>query len=147
MHSINLSHPSSAFLTFLIFSLGIATQRPEDPCLLNKIAKTVWGNFLSSREQILGGQVKSGLFTLTIHWERFICTVWWGGGLSFLIRVTYLEVSIQIYADWRFYCLWNTCWIEKEWYSQAISARHAKKQWSCWADEVAKKICQGPSRQ
>lgn len=128
LHSINLNHLSTVFLTCSIFSLGIVTKRPE-LLLLNKTARIALGNFLSSGEQMLGDQAPSGLFTQTIHWGRVICTVWqekeWG--LAFLIMVTYLEISIQIHADWWFYCLLITHWIEKKWYSRAISARHVLK--------------------
>lgn len=128
IHSINLSHLSSVFLTFSIFSLGIGIQRPGS-LLLNKIARTVLGTFLSSREQMLQDQAQTSLFTETIHWGRFICTVWqeeeWG--LAFLMMETHLEVPIQIHADWRFYCLLITCWIERKWYFQVISARHVPK--------------------
>lgn len=119
--------PLQCFLEFSILSLGIAMQRPEF-LLLNKIARTVQGNFLSSREQMLAEKHKV-VSSHRLHWGRFICTVWqeeeWG--LAFLMMVLYLEVPIQIHADWRFYSLLITRWIEKKWYSQAISARYVLK--------------------
>lgn len=133
VRSINLNHLPGVFLTFSIFisvfGLGIATQRPGF-LLLNKIARSVLGYLLTCKEQMLRVQGQSDLFTQTIHWGRFMCTVWqeedWG--LGFLMMLTCLEVPIQTHADWKLYCLLITCWIEKEaWYSEVISARHMLK--------------------
>lgn len=81
VNAFNKPKPSlQCFLDIFNTQFGQSNTKARGSLTLEQNSQDCLGEFLILQEQILGDQVKSVFLTQTIHWRRFICTVWRGGG-------------------------------------------------------------------